>query len=380
MLAIKTINSLSKKDLSDKKILVRVDFNVPIVDGKVRDAYRIEKSLPTIKFLKENGAKIILISHISDSPNSSLEPVANYLKLYQEINFVHDILGEKSKNAIDNMKGGDIVLLENLRNEAGEEKNDMDFAVKLSKLADIYVNEAFSASHREHASIVGIPACLPHYMGIQFSSEITNLTKVLNPDHPFLFILGGAKFSTKIPLISKYLEIADKVFIGGAIVTNFLKAKGYEIGGSLIDPDGEEVGEFLKNPKIILPEMVLTTDLDNKNVKVTPVSQISVNQKIVDIAPEAINASLGEEIKKSALIVWNGPMGNYERGFEIGTIEILKLIAESKAKSVLGGGDTVALINKMHLGEKYTFISTGGGATLDFLAKGTLPGIEALGK
>lgn len=370
------------KNLKGKKVLVRVDFNVPVSNGKVSDDFRIKKALPTILFLQKKGAKVILISHLgkgssaSGTGNESLLPVSVVLNKYVRAKFVRDISGEDACEAIFDLQDGEVLLLENLRNDIGEQKNDKNFAKNLSKLADIYVNEAFSVSHRDAASVVALPKLLPSYAGFQMDKEIKNLNKVVkNPKHPFLFILGGAKFSTKMPLIKKYLKTADYVFIGGAMLNDFLKAKGYEVGKSLVDSRDYGIEKILNNKKIILPiDVVVLSNGKLINKKVTEVGKEDV---ILDVGLESVK-NLETYIKKMKLILWNGPLGKYEDGGDVATKKILKIIANTKTVSIIGGGDTVNLISKMKLEDKFTFVSTGGGATLEYLTAGTLPGIKVL--
>lgn len=331
------------KHIKGKIILLRVDFNVPIKNGKVEDDFRIKKALPTINFLLKKGAKIILITHLGEDGTASLEPV---IKCFFKI----------SKIAPNK-----VTFFDNIRKFPGEIKNDPAFAKKLSTMGDIYVNEAFSVSHREHASIVTLPKYLPSYAGFQLEKEVENLSHAFKKiKHPFLFILGGAKFSTKMPLIKKYLKLADQVFVGGALASDFLKAKGYDIGKSLVSDNNYGIRELLKNKKLVLP-----TDFIKKD------------KYILDIGSQSIE-NLASMIKKSRLILWNGPLGKYEDGGAEATKKILKLVANSKAETIIGGGDTVALITEMNIENKFSFVSTGGGAILDFLANGTLPGIKVL--
>ncbi len=379
MRSIKTI-----KNLRGKTALVRVDFNVPIKNGKILDDFRIKKALPTIKFLQKKGAKIVLISHLGEDGKQSLKLVANYIK---------KIIGKN------------VVLLENIRRYAGEMKNDLNFAKKLAKLGDFYVNDAFSVCHRAHASIIGLPKYLPSYAGFQLEEEIENLSKVVkNKKHPFLFILGGAKFSTKMPLIKKYLKLADYVFIGGALLNDFLKAKGYEVGKSLVD-NTKGIKNILKSKKLILPIDVVVKNATNsamaESVASRKVNEVKKNEIILDVGRESIKM-IEPYIKKSKLILWNGPLGKYENGGDKATKKILKLVLKSKSQVVIGGGDIVTVLSKLESrltdgqarnparnashndagGYKLkpnVFVSTGGGATLDFLVNGTLQGIKALG-
>lgn len=334
---------------------MRVDFNVPIKNGKVLDDFRIKKALPTIEFLQKKGAEVILISHLGKDGKESMKPVADCLKKYVKKN---------------------VILLDNIRKFPGEEKNDLSFAKKLSKLGDLYVNEAFSVSHREHASIVSLPKFLPSYAGFQLEEEIKNLSKVFKkPKHPFLFILGGAKFSTKMPLILKYLKLADRVFIGGALANQVFKEKGYETGLSLVENENYGLPSIVKNQKIILPCDVVV--LNRGKRRVTMPYNVSPKENIIDIGPETIK-DLEKKIKKAKMILWNGPLGKSSDGFDGATDKIIQAVAKRKAISIIGGGDTVDLISKLRMEKKFTFVSTGGGAMLEYLAKGTLPGIKAL--
>ena len=348
------------KNLKGKNILLRVDFNVPIKNGKLEDNFRIIKALPTIEFLQKKGAKLILITHLGKG-GETLLPVAKSLNKFIKVKFIPEVVGREVTKIVKQMKNGEVVLLQNLRNNQGEQKCDKNFAKELAKLGNIYVNECFSVDHREDASIILLPKLIPAYAGFQLEKEVKNLSYAFkSPKHPFLFILGGAKFSTKMPLIKKYLKLADYVFIGGALANNFLKAKGYDMGKSLIDNTNYDITKLLKNKKLILPTDFIIKD-----------------GAIIDIGEKTIK-NLEEVIKQSKFILWNGPLGKYENGGAEGTKKILKFLAQSKIKSIIGGGDTVAIISLMKLEKKFSFVSTGGGATLDFLANGTLPGIKAL--
>ncbi len=365
------------QDLKGKRVIVRVDYNVPIKEGKILDDFRIKASVPTIEFLKKKGAIVILIAHIGDDGEKSLKPVSIRLKKFiPNLNFIETpVFSDNTKNIITGLKSGDVVLLENIRREVGEKTNSPSFARGFSRYADIYVNDAFSVSHRAHSSIVGITKCLPSYAGLQLLEEVNNLSKAFNPKHPFLFILGGSKFETKIPLIKKFLREADEVFIGGAIANDFFKGKGYEVGTSLVSEGKVQVKPFFKNKNLILPVDVVVTK-DGKS-RTTKPSEVTSSECIVDIGKDSVE-SLRVLIEKASFILWNGPLGKYEAGFGGSTESLLKIISKSKANSIIGGGDTVALISKLKLEDKIGFVSTGGGATLDFLAKGTLPGIKAL--
>ena len=369
--------------LSDVKVLVRVDFNVPIKNGLVADDFRLKAALPTIDFLTGKGAKVILMSHLesADGTNPSLAPVADRLKkLGREVIFIKDF--NKAHEVInEQLKGGACALLENLRYFDGEKKNDPKFARELSSLGDLYVNDAFSASHREHASIVGVPRLMPSYAGLQMEKEVTSLSKAFDPAHPFLFILGGAKFGTKLPLVEKFMNIADQIFVGGALANDLLKAKGYNVGMSKVSEEKDfpvpmsDLRTMAQNTKLILPIDIIN---EQKVAKMT--DALSASDKNVDMGPKTLE-NIKDIVSKSRFVLWNGPMGVYESGFKEGTIELATIMSEATARGVetiVGGADTLAAIAELGSRETFSFISTGGGAMLDFLVKGTLPGIEVL--
>ncbi len=333
-------------DIRGKRVLTRVDWSAPIRDGEILDDYQIRQSFSTIEYLQKAGAKVILLSH-AEKDKDSLLPVFNYVKNLLPVTFI---------------KPSNLVLLENVRRNKGEKENSIAYAKKLSKLGDIFVNEAFSVSHRRHASVVSIPKFLPSCIGLQFAREIKELSRVFYPKQPFLFILGGAKFETKLPLLKKFIDIADEIFIGGALANNFLKIKGVDVGDSLIDSSEFGLSDLLETNKLILPE-----------------DTVMINNKIMDIGPVTME-NLKSKISAAKLILWNGPLGFYELGYKTATLQLAKMIAELGHESIVGGGDTLAVIRELNIIDKYSFVSTGGGAMLDFLATGTLPGIEALSK
>ena len=348
---------------------------MPLKNGKVEDDFRIQKALPTINFLRKKGAKIILITHLGKG-GETLAGVAKVLNKYVKAKFIPEVIGPKVRKVASEMKPGEIILLENLRNNKGEKECSLVFAKELAKLGNIYVNEAFPVSHRPDASIVLLPKLLPAYAGLQLEEEVKNLSHTFKkPKHPFLFILGGAKFSTKMPLIKKYLKLADYIFIGGALANDFLKAEGYEIGQSLVSDVNFGIKALLKNKKLIIPvDVVVKSGSKFINKKVNEVKKEEI---ILDAGIQSVK-NLAPLIQKSKLILWNGPLGKYEAGGAKATKQILKLVAKSKAESIIGGGDTVALISEMKMEKKFSFVSTGGGAALEFLSNGTLPGIKAL--
>ena len=366
-----------KENLAGKRVLLRVDFNVEIKNNSVQSYFRIGRALPTIKELIEARAKVILISHIDDKEGGSLEPVAKALlpeipKLY----FQKDIFAPEAKDYVFNMKDGDIVLFENLRKWPGEKASDIDFAKHLASFADVYVNEAFSVSHRSHASIVCVPEHLPSFIGPAFNDEIAHLSKAFHPERPFLFVLGGAKFETKIPLLKRFLEISDRVAVMGALANDFFKTEGYFIGDSevsqTISPD---VSQMMGNSKIILPIDVIATHKGERSQKLP--SQIGIGEKMVDAGEKTLRV-LRSVITDSNFILWNGPLGKSDAGYAEGTEALARAIANSKKSAIVGGGDVVAAIEKLNIMKKFTFVSSGGGAMLEFLASETLVGLDAV--
>ncbi len=374
---MKSIKKL--KNLKGKRVLVRVDFNVPIENGKVADPFRITKALPTIKYLQKAGAKVILVAHLGDDGTKSLLPVSKALGKFLKHSFCKETILSKEESM--KLVNGSVTLLENIRKEKGEKKNDQKLAQKLATMADIYVNDAFSVSHRAHASVVGVAKKLPRYAGLQLEQEVFHLAQVFKPKHPFLFILGGAKFATKLPLIKKYLKSADALFIGGALANTFISSEGFQIGRSLTDRDAQGIKTLLKNKKIQVPsDVFVTEDISEKKYggRVKKANEVGKDDYIVDIGPESLSV-LVAKIVMAKFVLWNGPLGKsgYDAGTEI-ALEALALATKKGATSIIGGGDTAEIISKKKMEHQFTFVSTGGGATLEYLAKGTLPGIKAL--
>ena len=372
------INFLKNLDVRNKRALVRVDFDLPLdKKGKVSDTFRLKESLPTIQYLIRQKAKVILISHLG-RPNGkkieklSLKPIAKILSKF---------LKKKVLFASDpgKMKSGDVLLLENIRFFKEEEENSLEFAKKLVNSGDIFINEAFAVSHRECASIVGIPKFLPSAAGFSLEKEIKELNKILkSPKKPLVAIIGGAKMETKIKVINKFLKIADKVLIGGALANTIFASKGVSMGDSVIDVDvfGEVKKIDPENLKLFLP---IDLGIWNKGrVYYKEVSNLFEKEKALDIGPKTINLFC-EIIKNTKTVVWNGPLGLTEqKPFDKASKEIVNCIAGSKAYSMVGGGDTIAFVREIKKEKVFDWISTGGGAMLDYLANGTLPGIEAL--
>lgn len=360
-----------------KRVLLRLDLNVPVTGGEVRNDYRIRESLPTLSFLRTHGARVVIISHIGKGkPEDTLKPVADYLARSMPLLFLSDLTDGRNKEVTERMNDGDVVLVENLRYSPGEETNDPAFADMLASWGDFYVNDAFSVSHRAHASVVGVTERLQSFAGMRLSEESAELSRAFEPEHPFLFILGGAKIGTKMPLLKKFLDKADNVFVGGAIANNFIKANGNNIGLSLYDPEEMNgIVPFASRENLIVPHDVVVKS--GSGSRTTKVDEVMSDEMIVDIGRETI-ADLEKVIGEARLIVWNGPLGFYEEGFTDGSRELLDRMLGAKAYSIIGGGDTVALVESMGNLDKFGFVSTGGGAMLDYLANETLPALEAL--
>jgi len=366
------------KDLKGKKVLLRAELNVLVQNGKVVDDYRIRLALQTIHFLQKKGAKTIIIAHIGRDPALSLKPVFEHLKKENRLSFMPNLLGAEVEKAVNNLKEGEVLLLENLRCDSRENKNDPTFAKELSGLADIYVNDALSVSHRKHASIIGIPKYLPSYTGIQFHNEIEGLTPALTPKSPSLCIIGGAKLETKGPLIEKFVLIYDAIFVGGAIANDFFKALGYRTGRSLVSKKLPDLSRLLAYNQIVLPKDVIVED-GNGLLLVKKPRDIEDDDYIYDAGPET-GVILETMVRQAIFILWNGPLGQYDGGHTKGTETLAKTLIASNAEVIIGGGDTVTATAKFNPGDSLSFVSTAGGAMLEFLLTGTLPGIDALKK
>ena len=391
---------MSKKiedlNLEGKAVFIRVDFNVPLKDGVVQDDTRIKAALPTIKFVMKKGGKIVLASHLGRPKGKvvdemSLKPVGEYLsKLLdgKEILFSEDCIAEGNRKLIKEMKNGDILLLENLRFHEGETKNDPDFVEELSKNIDVYINDAFGTAHRAHASTYGVPERLEQKApGFLLNKEIEYFGNVLNhPEKPFVAILGGAKVSDKIEVIKNLIPKIDALLIGGAMAYTFLKAKGIEVGSSKVEEDKLILARNLmkemdeRRVHLMLPVDHVVASEFSESAKGEIVTTISKDKMGLDIGPKTLKA-YSDEIAKASTIIWNGPMGVFEmEQFAHGTSQIAKAVASSKAISIIGGGDSVAAINKFNLQDKVTHISTGGGAALEYMEGKELPGVAIFNK
>ncbi|MDO8593748.1 MAG: phosphoglycerate kinase [bacterium] len=350
-------------------ILVRAALNVPVKNGKVTNDYRLRRALPTIRYLAERGARVILISHIDPPENvppqgtETLKPVAEALGLLiRDVSFFGETIGARARAAVRALAPGHILVMENLRRDKGEQRNDLAFAKELAALADIFVQDCFDTCHRVHASIIGVPKLLPSYAGLLLEDEVRELSRALAPKSPSFAVIGGAKFSTKEAVLTTLLQKYDQVFVGGALANDFLKASGKNVGKSLVSDTVNETDmkKLLANPRLVLP-----------------VDSVVVDGAILDHGPNT-RTLLAELAAKAKTILWNGPLGKYEDGYVDATDAFARAVADSGAYSVIGGGDTIASIQNLGLLPRFSFVSTGGGAMLDFLAYGTLPGIEAL--
>lgn len=388
MFSKKTVRDI---DVKGKRVLVRVDFNVPIKEGKVTDDTRIRAALPTITYLLEQGAAVILFSHLGrpkggPDPKYSMRPVAEYLQnlVKAPVTFSEEAVGEMATQAAGSLQPGEILVLENTRFYAGEEKNDLDLAKKFASLADIFVNDAFGSAHRAHSSTEGVAHFLPAVAGFLMEKEIQYLGQAItDPERPFVAILGGAKISDKIGVIRNLLSKADSILIGGAMANTFFKAQGYPMGASLVENEVLELAsELLKEggKKIRLPvDLVVASGTDeNAEVKLMPVGPVADGWRALDIGPETVE-SFAKVIKSSKTVVWNGPMGLFEDDrFAKGTYGVAQALADSDTTSIVGGGDSAAAIQQSGLADKITHISTGGGASLEMLEGIPLPGVAAL--
>lgn len=382
-------------DVAGKRVIMRVDFNVPVKDGVVGDITRIQKAIPTIKYLKEHGAGIVLMSHLGRPQGTgyeealSLAPVAKKLQELSgyEVRFVADTYGEEAEAAIKAVKPGDILLLENVRFLKAEKKNDPEVAKKLASYGDIFVLDAFGTAHRAQGSVVGPAAYIPAVAGFLLEKEVDTLTSIFSePKRPFVAIVGGSKVSSKIGVLDHLIDSCDTLIIGGGMAYTFFLAKGYTVGTSLQEPDWvERAGEMLKKAeekgvKILLPVDNVVTDHFGEDAKgeVVASNAIPDDRMGMDIGPKT-EALYAEAVAKAATVFWNGPMGVFEMDqFAHGTEVVAKAIADSSCTSIIGGGDSVAAINKFGLADKMSWISTGGGASMELVEGKALPGVEAL--
>lgn len=385
--------SITEADVQGRRVLCRVDFNVPIHDGQIEDETRIRAALPTIEWLTAHGAKVILCSHLGRPKGKAtdelrLKPVAERLAdlIDAPVTSLTEVIGPSVTAAAEGMANGDIVLLENLRFDAREEANDPSLARELAELADLYVNDAFGAAHRAHASTEGVAHLRPAFGGLLMQAEIKALTKLLDgPEHPFVAIIGGAKVSDKIGVLENLLRRIDSLLIGGGMANTFLLAQGVEVGASLVEPDLVDVAsgliETARNQEVDLglpTDVVLATSIEASTGQAAPIGAIADDAAIFDIGPETAARYAGF-IRNARTVFWNGPLGVAENpAFASGTATVAAAVADADAYTVIGGGDSVAAIQQLGLADHIDHISTGGGASLEFLEGKTLPGIAAI--
>lgn len=388
-MAFRTLDEL---EVRGKRVLVRVDFNVPLDGDRITDDTRIQAALPTIRALVDRGASVILVSHLGRpkgkvDPKYSLKPLADRLAelLGQPVRFAADVVGASAREIASTIQPGDVALLENVRFEPGEEKNDEDLAGSLAGLADVYVNDAFGAAHRAHASTAGVAGLLPSAAGLLMECELSALSKALDdPQRPLVVLLGGAKISDKIGVIRKFLDTADAILVGGGIANTLIAAEGREMGRSLVEESSLDVArEILADAKFSSCDLVIPQDFvvaaspeDAGNAR--SVTEVQPDQAVFDIGPKTVG-EFAAWIAKAKTIVWNGPMGLFEvTPFDAGTRAIAEAVAASDGYSIIGGGDSVAAVQQTGLADQIDHISTGGGASLEFLEGQTLPGVAAL--
>lgn len=379
------------RGLAGKRILLRADFNVPIKNGKIIDDYRIVSGLATIRFLLRYKCKLIIATHLGqpqsqDKAQYTTRPIAERLEkiLHAKVKFINDIIGTPVEHAVEHMQPGEIIFLENLRFNEGEEKNDLSFAKNLARLADVYVNDAFAVCHRNHASVSAIKKFIPAYAGLLLASELEHLHKIARPQKPLVAIFGGAKISTKIRLIKNISKVADNILIGGAMASNFIAAQGLEIGKSLSDPEDIALaGKIYDQKKMILPvDVVVNTKKNGEgNSAVKSINKISKSDYIFDIGPETIRL-FAHLIKKASTIIWNGPLGMFENPkFKNGTLFIARVVASrsrGQAFGLVGGGETIEALKMTEMEDYIDWVSTAGGAMLAYLGGEKMPGLDGL--
>jgi len=388
------LRTVEQADVAGRRVLVRNDFNVPIQDGRITDDLRLRASLPTLQWLLERGARVISCSHLGRpkgkrDPKYTLEPVAPALGelLGREVRFVDDVVGEQASAAAEGLGDGDILLLQNLRYEPGEEANDAGLATSLADLGEVYVDDAFGAAHRAHASVVGVTQHLPAYAGFLLAKEVRELSRLLeSPERPFVAVLGGSKISDKLAVLGNLVGRVDSLVIGGGMCFTLLAAQGKEIGDSLVEPDQLDAVQGLmaraqdEGVRILLPTDVVVADdfKADANHKVVSADGIEPGWRGLDIGPESAKA-FAQAVVEARMVFWNGPMGVFEWApFEHGTRVVAEAVAETRAWTVVGGGDSAAALAQFGLEDEVDHLSTGGGASLEMLEGRTLPGVAAI--
>jgi phosphoglycerate kinase len=375
---MRCIDEIPAEKLRGKRVLVRAGLDLPLgSDGEVTDTFRVKKAIPTLEYLSRQGARTIILSHIGRDPEQTNAPVARALSRYVKVFYVPDLFGPAAHSAVAALKDGEIVLLENIRKDSRERDNDDSLAHDLAPLGEIYINDAFSNSHRDYPSMTGLPKLMPSYAGFLLRDEVAALDAARTPAQPSFAILGGAKFETKAPLIRELLKRYDHLFITGALANDVFKARNLPVGRSLISAELPDAS-VLNDPHFLAP-IDVTVEREDGQARVKTPEATEAGDKIVDIGPDSVR-EIAPFIEQAKFILWNGPTGLYEGGYTEWTHTIAELIAKSSANKVIGGGDTIAAIQESGISdEKLGFLSTGGGAMLEYLLKGTLPGIAVLG-
>jgi len=382
-------------DLLGKRVLVRAELNAPVTDGLIDNDFRIQKFLPTLHYLEEQGAIIIVLAHIGRDEEDTLGPVAEYLSDYvQDMTFYQNFFLSRGtddwhvsvkmlQDDLEQAEPGNIFLLDNVRQTEEEKSNNLDLAKELADFADFYVHEAFPAAHRKHMSTYGIPSLFSRetkFSGITFHMEHSMLQKALKPVSRSLFVLGGAKFNTKLPLIESFLPLYDNILVGGALVNNLFQLAGYEVGQSLVEKLTESQENSLRivlaSDNLLLPNRVTCETVSGETID-RNITEILKTDKIYDISPEYLD-SISDHIKNAKTILWNGPLGYYEAGYDQGTKKLAELVVESDSFSIAGGGDTIDAVYNINAQDKFDFLSSAGGAMIDYLSDGDLPGIDIL--
>ncbi len=363
------------ENVAGKYALVCMAADVPIKDGVVQNQFRIIHAIPTLKCLVAGGARVILFGHVGRKPENTMQPIYDVLAEQFDIVWAGALVGDEVTAKRKALQNGQILMLENSRSDPREKANDESLARELAALGDFYVNDDFPTSHREHAAYVSIPKHLPTYAGIAFHAEYEELGNVRTPKAPALFMIGGAKFETKQPLVEQFLDLYDHIFVCGALANDFYKARGHNVGTSLVSDQEITDEALIHNPKILLPTDVVVEGPNG--VRTTTPDDVQADEAILDAGPATIEM-LAPHVNEAKTILWNGPLGNYEDGFAEGTLALAQLVADSDAYSVVGGGDTIAAIESIGLNDHFDFLSTAGGAMLTYLEVGTLPGIEAI--
>lgn len=369
------------KALDGIPVLLRTSLNAPVENGKVTNAFRLRSALPTIEYLRARHAKVVLISHISGKGTETLEPMYEAMKaLVPGLAFCRYSVGPEARKAVRELPPGGVVMLENLRRHGGEEKNDPAFANELAELADAFVQDSFDVCHRKHASVVGVPALLPSYAGLTLEAEVAELSRALKPKRPSLAVIAGAKFATKEPVLMRLLRSYDRVAVGGALANDFIHAAGFSVGASLVSLEGQDhIKKLLRNDRLVVPKDVIVAKRGQKraDARAAELPDIRSDEMILDLGPKT-QGLLATYAAKAKSVVWNGPLGLFEDGFTDATYALARAIASGRARSLVGGGDTISALEAMGALDRFSFVSTGGGAMLDFLADGTLPGLDAL--